>query len=465
MSADTTKEDQHTQLTRHNFSSFAVVILLATSVQVGFGAVDLAMIAPLGVDYVAAVGLADLIVMGLTAYTTGLVHVFASRLAIAEGEHSASQRLPVLAAALALCSLVFQAVAVGVALSMSWLLHLARQDTELIPIAVDYISVRLFGILVAVMWAAAAEALRICDMKNLSLKILVFGFAGNALLNYLFLYTGASTVFSSPAQAVALATMIVYTLMAVYGVRAFLQRFQHREGRLGRTGWKPVLTEFRSMVWVSHGVGIRHLNDYMGAIIPFIFIGSLGSEVLAAASVGAKIYTVFCRVPQACVAGTTVFYSYQVGKQASPGQLRSHGRRLLTYTAVPTAAATVVVIALSPWLVQLFGGTKDLDVRLAVMMLLAFMLTVPLYVLEATYTAILTVHQRGTLLSAISTAATYGLTIPLAWVSVFIWKSAFWAIALSGAASATLIVILLAHALHRDHWPRHVSQTLAADRV
>ncbi|KAF0646841.1 hypothetical protein K701_26450 [Streptomyces fradiae ATCC 10745 = DSM 40063] len=459
------KAVEHTELTRRNFSNFAVVILLASSVGVGFGAIDLVMIAPLGVTYVAAVGLADLIVMGLTAYCTGLVHVFSSRLGIAEGERSLADRLPALVGAFAVCALVLQALAMSLALGVEWFLERAGQAPELIPLAVDYIEVRLFGMIVALVWASASEALRVCNMKNLSLKILVYGFVGNALLDYVFLHTDAAAAFSSPAQAVAVATVLVYSGMAVYGAFVFVRRIRQRERHIAQADRHAVLTEFRSMVWTSQGVGVRHLNDYMAAVIPFMFIGTLGPQVLAASAVGVKVYTIFCRVPQACVTGTSVFYSYQIGKGATPYELRSHGKRLLAYTAVPTAIGTVVVLALSPWLVRLFGGSGELDVRQGVVMLFAFMVTMPLYVLEATYTAILTVHQRGALLSTVTTVATYGLMIPLAWISVFVMESAFWAIALGSIASSAVIVLVLGRALYRDHWAPRVPPAMAVGRV
>ncbi|MFE0421352.1 MATE family efflux transporter [Streptomyces sp. NPDC058953] len=456
------KDTDHTELTRKNFSNFAAVILMTSSVGVGLGAVDLAMVAPLGVEFVAAVGLADLIVMGLTAYCAGLVHVFASRLGIAEGERSLSTRLPPLVGAFLLCALILQALAIGLAFGSAWFLELADQDRDLIPLAVDYIQVRLFGIILALVWASVSEALRVCNMKSFSFKILLYGFVANAVLNYVFLYTDASSVFSSPAQAVAVATVIVYAGMAVYGSVVFLRRIRQRERDIARASRQAVLTEFRSMVWISQGVGVRHLNDYMAAIIPFMFIGTLGPQVLAASTVAAKVYTVFCRIPQACVAGTSVFYSYQIGKGASPYELWSDGRRLLAYTAVPTMIGTVVTLALSPWLVRIFGGSGELDTRQGVMMLLAFMITMPLYILEATYTAILTVHQRGALLSTVSTVATYGLMIPLAWISVFVLESAFWAIALGSIASAAVIVPLLGRALYRDHWAQRVPPSAIA---
>ncbi|MBM7771678.1 Na+-driven multidrug efflux pump [Actinokineospora baliensis] len=452
----------HTELTRRNYSSFAFVVLVTSSVGVGYGAIDLAMIAPFGVRYVAAVGLADLIVIGITSYAGGLVAVFASRLAIAEGEGTTPRRLPVLAGSFLLCALVFEAVAVGLSLAMGWLLRVANQPVELIPLAVDYATVGLAGMVVTVVWAATNEALRICGMKNISFVVLACGFVANAALDYVALYTPVASLFASPAQAVAVVSVVVYTAIAITGIVVFARLMRARTNLAPRADRAEVVTEFRSMVWVSQGVGVRNLNDYMGAILPFIFIGTLGPQAVAASVVGAKIYTLFCRLPQACVAGTSVFYGYQVGRGSSAPQLKAHGRTLLLYTAVPTAIGTVLVLACSPWLVRLFGGGPEIDTGAAVMMLVAFMVTIPLYVLEYTYTAVLTVHQRGALMSTISTTATYLFTIPLAWFAVFVLGSAFWAIALGGIVASTVIVVCYARTLYRDHWGQPVPASAEA---
>ncbi|MFI6080793.1 MATE family efflux transporter [Streptomyces sp. NPDC051217] len=443
---------KHTELTRRNFAGYAGVVLLMSSVGAGFSAVDLAMVAPLGLQYVAAVGLADLVVTGVLAFAGGLVRVFCSRLAIAEGEEERARRLPVLVGALLWCGLVCQVLLVPIALGSEWFLELIGQDPGLVPLTADYIVVRLLGAMVLVGYAAVSEALKICGMRNLSFAVVVLGFLANAGLNYVVLYTGMKSVFASPAQAVAVSTVFVQVLMAVGCVVLFRRQIRSKGERFERPAPGEIGIEFRSMARVAPGIGARDVNDYMGAIIPFLFIGTLSPGAVAAAVVASKLYTLFCRVPQSCVAGVFTYYGYQVGKGATPSELAQRGRTLLWYTAVPTAVGTVLIMACGPWLLQFFGGGEELDVRLATILLAAFMATMPLYVMEAVYSAVLTIHQRAGLLSVTSTATTYGIMIPLAWYSVFVLESAFWAIALGGIVSSVVIVAVLWRAVHRDHW-------------
>ena len=91
---------EHTKLTVPNFAGLSSVIFGLSMVTVGFGALDLAMVAPKGIDNVAAVGQADVLVAGIYAFFIGAVDAFSSRVAIAEGEGSTARRLPVVALAL-----------------------------------------------------------------------------------------------------------------------------------------------------------------------------------------------------------------------------------------------------------------------------------------------------------------------------------------------------------------------------
>ncbi|MBQ1089391.1 MATE family efflux transporter [Streptomyces sp. B93] len=456
---------RHTELTRRNFAGYAGIVLLMSSVGAAFSAVDLAMVAPLGLRYVAAVGLADLVVTGVLAFAGGLVRVFCSRLAIAEGEGERGRRLPVLLMALLWCGLACQLLLLPIAWGSEWFLDLIGQDPELVPLTADYIVVRLLGVMVLVGYAAVSEALKICGMKNLSFGVVSVGFFANAGLNYLVLYTSIKTVFASPAQAVAVSTVIVQVLMAGGCAALFRQRMRAQGERFERPAAGEVRTEFRSMARIAPGIGARDVNDYMAAIVPFLFIGTLSPGSVAAAVVASKIYTLFCRVPQSCVAGVFTYYGYQVGKGATPRELARRGRTLLWYTAIPTAVGTLLIMVSGPWLVQVFGGGEELDVRLATILLAAFMATMPLYVLEAVYSAVLTIHQRAALLSVTSAVTTYGIMIPLSWYAVFVLESAFWAIALGGIVSSVVIVAVLWRAVHRDHWAQAAAEPAAVGGV
>jgi len=442
---------KHTQLNVRNYSSFALVIFLISSVSVGFGTIDLIMVARKGGIHVAAVGQGDLITIGLVALFVGFVDTFSSRLAMAEGSGQTSRRLPVLTAALLLMVGVCEAAGVLLVIGVKPFLELAHQDPRLIPLVNDFVSVRMYSIGLMIAYAAVSEALKICGLKNVTFSVLCVGFGANALLDWLFLYSGLAAAFSSPEQAVATATVAAQALMTCCSLVIFGWQLRKRHDQFDRPSKDDVVGEFWSMARTAPGVGVRHLNDYMGSIIPMMFVGTIGIQPVAAYAVGAKIYTIFCRVPQACVSATFMYYGYEVGREAPPDRLAKLSRTLLTYAAIPTAVATVLVAGTAPWLVRIFSN-GTLDTGLAERMLFAFMITVPLYIFEASYGELLTVHQRGGLLSVTSTLTTWFIMIPLAAYGVFVLHSAVLAIAIGGIASTAVIVYLFRRALRKDHW-------------
>ncbi|RKN38373.1 MATE family efflux transporter [Streptomyces hoynatensis] len=423
---------RHTRLTPGNYASFATVMLATGLVGTGFGLVDLLMIAPKGVGHVAAVGQGSIVLLAVSTFFLGVVEAFSGRLAIAEGAGTTARRLPVLATTLLLALALCQLAALPAAALAEPALTLLGQKPELVPPMGDYLQVRLCGIGVIMLYTALNEALKTCGAKNRSLATLLLGFGVNALLNWAFLYTGLAGLFPSPDSAVAASTVLAQAAMAAMAGWMFLRLLRTRAERLARPGRAEVLTELRTTTLAGAGVGARHLNDYMGSLIPMTLIGTMGVGTLAASVVAANIYTVFCRVPQACFQATFVYYGYAVGRDgaARPGTVRT----LLGYAAVPTAAAALLVVAASPWLVDAFAS-PGLDHGLAVALLMAYLLYLPAYFFDQSLSTILIVHRRGGLLFASSTLATYLLTIPLAWYAVVVLDSAFLAVASNGVAT------------------------------
>jgi len=429
---------KHTEFTVRNYASYALVILALGLITVGFGTIDLVMIAPKGVEHVAAVGQGELVVTAIYALFIGVVDVFASRLAMAEGEGITASRLPVLARSFLLLLVPCQLAAAVVVVGLKPLLSLFGQSQQLIPLVGTYVAVRSYGIIPVILYLVINEALKICGLKNRSIVILILGFALNAALNWVFLYTRLLNVFGAPETAVAASTVIAQLSMAVVGGWMFVRHMRTRDEALLRPGWQAVMDEFRSMYRTAAGVGVRHFNDYAGSIVPLMFIGTRGVGALAAAVVATKIYTLFCRIPQACFSCTFVFYGYALGRDRS--ELAATARKLRIYAGVPTAMAALAVLILSPWLVGIFAS-KGLDPRLAQFLLFAYILYVPAYFFEQFAGEMLTVHQRGGLLFGASTLVTYAVTIPMAWYTVFILHSTFLTIACKGLSTALLAVI------------------------
>ncbi len=439
---------KHTDLTVRNFGSLSTTVFMISLLSVGFGTVDLLFVAPQGETHVAAVGQGAVIVSAVITFFGGVVDVFSSRLSIAEGAGRRSQQLPVLLGALVLLLIASELLGVLLSLGVSPFLSWTGQPAEVVPLVTDYIRIHLWSVALVVGYSAVMAALKICGLKNYSLAVLTIGFGANVLLDWLFLYTAVADRFPSPEYAVSMATVVVDVVMGVLGIAVFRWQARRQNYRFARPGGTEVAAEARSMARVSCGIGIRHLNDWMGAVVPTLFIGSLGVGALAATAVATRLYTLFCRVPQACVSGAFVFYGYAVG--GDTGQLRSTARRLLRYAAIPTAVAALLVVLFSRDLVALFGDGR-LDENAARRLLFAYLVFLPVYLPGAVFGEMLTVHQRAGLLFWGSTIATYAIIIPLSWYGVFVLDSAVFAVAAGGLPNLVLAPLFW-RALRRRHW-------------
>lgn len=405
---------------------------------VGFGAVDLAMVAPLGAEHVAAVGVGESVVTLVGAFAVGFVDSFTGRLAQAEGAGETGRRLPVLVGGFLLALVPLQVLALVIALGIRPVLDLVGQSSEIVPLASTYVAVRMLGVVLNLAFASVMEVLKVCGLRNWSVAALVFGLTMNVLFDWLFLYGPAEGWFGSPEAAVATATVASQFLMGAFGLVVFVRGFAARQERFAWPARAEVVGESGSLLRVGSGVGVRHLNDYAGATIPFLMLGTLGVTTVAATAVATKIWTLYCRVPQACFTSSFVFYGYALGRGRDEAEA-ARGR-LIRLSAAPTVIGALLVMAASPWLVVLFGGRSG-DTGLGVVLVLAFFISLPLYFFEAFYGELLTVHQQGALLSVASTIVTYALIIPFAVFSIFVLHSAFWSIASTAIASIPTAVI------------------------
>jgi Na+-driven multidrug efflux pump len=109
---------EHTKLTPRGFAGFSVTMFCLGLLAVGFGAIDLAMVARLGAKHVAAVGVGESVVTLFSAFAVGFVDSFTVRLAKAEGAGETGRKLPVLGGGFLLALVPLQLLALGVAIGI-----------------------------------------------------------------------------------------------------------------------------------------------------------------------------------------------------------------------------------------------------------------------------------------------------------------------------------------------------------
>ncbi|MFM2484659.1 MATE family efflux transporter [Celerinatantimonas yamalensis] len=449
----------HTKFTLRNFSSYATLSFTIGLVTVGFGAIDLIMVSALGEVHVAGVGIGELIVTCILASMLGFVDVFAAKLAALEGSGAVRSKQLSLALGFLWSVLVCALLALILTALIQPALILFGQVKTLIRPITDYTEWRLLGTAPFLIYMAASEALKICGQRTRALHILIAGFIANAGLNALFLYTPVASFFASPEAAVAAGTVLVHLFMGVIAAWIWLSQIgmppKTKRFEIVTGAWK----NFAMLVTKAPGVMVRIFNDYVGSVIPMLFIGTISTQTAAAAAVATKIYTLFCRVPQATLSASYVYYSYDLAEhETHPASKKSADvvRRLFRYVALPTAIALVLTLLAAPAFIWVFGG-GSVDSALVRSLLLAYLLFVPLYVIEQFYAELLTAHGCSGMLFGASSIATYLLTVPLAYISVFVWDSAFLAIALKSVAVGLLALCYFWYYRYRRRIERKVS--------
>jgi MATE family multidrug resistance protein len=439
--AESTSEDEnaspHTVLGPRTFLSFAGTMFAIDVISVGYGAVDLAFIAPFGIVMVAAVGLGDLVTLLYMAFFAGVVDVYAARLARAEGRSSTWRDFPRLIGALFAITGLWTVVGIAAATLTPLLFEVVGSDRSVADVAAGYVAVRMVGVPFTLTLAAISVTLRILGRKRASIWMIVIGFFLNALFNAALIYGPVSSWTENPVMSVAAATVVAQILTAGGGGIVLswhlrrrrsesVEAAEHDTGFIALTG---------SMLRTSLGVGLRQMNNYAAAVVPFMLISRLDVGTIAAAAVATKVWTLYCRVPQAALSTAGVFIAYARGR--SERAAHAVANRGFRYVIWPSLAAAMGVAASVPLLARLFGG-DDTDMALVWILSGAYLVAAPAYVVENFSGEVLTLEQRAAWLSVPSTVVTYAITIPLAALGVLLWHSAV--VAVLSAAVASLML-------------------------
>ncbi|GAA0955071.1 hypothetical protein GCM10009554_61960 [Kribbella koreensis] len=415
----------HTTLTAGNFASFSVLMFGLGVLSVGFGLVDMAMTAPLGLVYVAGLAVGESVIQVLNAFFIGFVDVMTARLARAEGSGRSEDEFGAVFVAFGIVLLILEAVSIVFGAICWFVLPLLVADPDVAGAAREYVVIRCFGVAILLGMSAVRETLKVIGARSSSIAVFGIGLGVNAALNAVLLYAVPGTL-GSPMYSVALATVLAQVIMAVIGIRVVRRQVADRNFR--RPGRDEVRGQLGTMLGRGAGIGVRHMNDYAGGTIPLVMAGTLGVQSVAAIGVASSIWTLFCRVPQACFNAAFIYYGYAVDKGA---EITAEFRRKVTrYSAVPTIVAVAVCLLLSPLLVLLFGGGQ-VPMKTALLMVGAFFILVIPYFFEGLNGELLSAHEDGGFLSVSSTVATWLGNIPLAAAGIYLLHSGFWAYALA----------------------------------
>ena len=415
MLRDGVKTD-HSQLTVSGYLGYVSVAFWAGMIIVGFGAIDLAMVAPFGAVQLAAVGQADILVIAVMAGVLGFSDSYSTRLAQAEGAGRTKRTFLPLVLGLVVVAFGLTCLLIAATPAIEPLLYMFGQIETLVPLIASYIVIRLIGSGLFLLYYAANETLKISGHRRFAIAVLVFGLVANAGLNIIFLYVAPiAALFSSPTAAVAWATLVSEATMAIAAsiLASWLLRY--------RVNWSlsnisvSFGAEFFALLRHGPGAGARRLNDYVSALIPLLLIGTFSVAAVAAAAVATRIYMIFCRIPQATFAAAFLYYSYALGQRSivTSFALQDTVRKLLRASVIITTIGLAVsAFFLAPILDLIEGGA---DRTLVLWLLAAFTIALPAYVFEQFFAELLVANERSQFLLVSTSITTYLVILPLCW--------------------------------------------------
>ncbi|MFY4695267.1 MATE family efflux transporter [Burkholderia glumae] len=409
---------------RRDYYGYAGTVLATSLLSIGFGAIDIAMLAPFGAGAVAGVGLSNMILAAMLALSYGFLDQLATEVAAKHASGSLHDDAAILAlSALAFC-LVWCALLYALSTAVPSVLAWLHQSPAVIDVAQNYLSIRAPFVILSVCQLAIASSLRICGLKGVALVSLALGFAVNALLNWVFLYGDAFRDILKPETAVAWSTVLAQVAMialSLYPCAKYIRtdlRFEHGNGA---NPFAKVKERFVDYTSATLSVGVKHLNDYVGSLLLMILIGQFGAEVQASAQISATIMTVFYRLPQSLCDATLVAYSRL--KSLSGSVAAGFQRSLFQLAFWPTICAGLALWATMPWLSAVVSSDAAGIAPRACTLARIDLLFLPFYAVQHICAQFLIVDKKRRHLARWSMGVTYLLFVPAALIASHVLAS------------------------------------------
>lgn len=431
---------KHIELTAKNFYDFSATVLLVQMTHMAFSIADMSMVARLGLEKAGGTGLGELVLQVCLAPLYGFFTVYAGQMSRLEGSGETKEHGASLLAALGVMLAATCVFIVAAVISSPALLRAAGQPADIIALTQQFLGVRGWGLPVEFLYGVTAVTLRVLGLRGAIVRTVAIGLACNVALNWVFLF-GPLRGWLEPMKAVALATVIAYSIMLAIAFAVFNRKIV----RTGRVVWsltaRPKIREYLHL-FLKKGplLGIRNLNDFSVSAVITLLMGTFGPEVLSATAIASSIIFFLYRVPQACCSATYTYYSYHMQKDYA----RKAIRLLFMWSAIPTGVVGVAVFFLRPVLVSLYGMSAHSSAYPVVASLLnVYLAFLPFYFCEHMFSNVLNARLITFQPWLVSTVVSYSITIPLAFWSAKHVASPQWTLASQGFGT---VVIATAYA-------------------
>jgi multidrug resistance protein, MATE family len=339
-------------------AALSVPIILTNVGQVAIQTTDVVMIGWLGADALAASVLGVNVMFVLLLFAIGVVAATAPMIAQDLGRRRHAVREPRRTVRQGL----WVALAIGLPTwALLWhiapLLHLFRQDPELIAAAEPYVHAAMWGFVPALWFVVLRNFIASLERPRAGMVVMFLGVGFNALADYGLIF-GA---FGLPALglpgagiATSLTNLLLFgSLLAFVLIDRQFRRF-HLLGRL----WRPDWTRFREIFRIGLPIGVTLVMEVGLFASAGLLIGLIGKAELAAHQIALQCASVTFMVPLGLAQAATVRVGLAAGGGDVPGIRRAGIAALVMGGMFMTATASLMWTAPQA-LVGLFLDASD----------------------------------------------------------------------------------------------------------
>ncbi|RON79781.1 MATE family efflux transporter [Pseudomonas fluorescens] len=399
----------HTVFSAQEFYGYALIIGIASSMQMIWSVSDLWVVGGKSTTYVAALGLVDVIFAIVTAFAYGIIDIHASQVSKAEGRNQFVQDYPGLMLSAVLAVLISWVPVQAGGLFFVDVLTALGQSAEVLALGESNYHARTDVYVLSILYVLIPLALRIRGYRKLSLILLFASFVIKLVLN-----ANIYSVFGELADNY-LEKAVVYTsawaqlFTIVVGGACLVAMVVSNADR--QFEFKVFRHSLIDMLIHTPKIAAWNVNDFVSSAVVTLVFGRLGVDYLAAANVAAKITGLFYRVPQALSESALVFYGYVLDKTVED---RKHtaGYSLLCSVA-PVLPISIVLFLCADYIIDLLSPGLAGEVKsIADFLIKVHMVVALFYVLQHVCSQFLVGERQTGFLLVSSLISTWFLVVP-----------------------------------------------------
>jgi multidrug resistance protein, MATE family len=323
-------------------AALSVPIILTNVGQVAIQTTDVVMIGWLGADALAASVLGVNVIFVLLLFGIGVVAATAPMIAQDLGRHSYAVREP--------RRTVRQGLWVALALGLlAWpllwhiapLLHLFRQDPELIAAAEPFVRAAMWGFVPALWFVVLRNFIASLERPRAAMVIMLVGVAFNAVAAYGLIFGRLGLpALGLRGAGIAAALTNCFLFIGLLGYILVDRQFRrfHILGRVWGADW----ARFREIFRIGLPIGLTLVMEVGLFAAAGFLIGLIGTAELAAHQIALQCASVTFMVPLGLAQAATVRVGLAAGAGDAPGILRAGVAALVLGGAFMLAMAAIL---------------------------------------------------------------------------------------------------------------------------